>query len=423
MVSSSSLSLLFNSTSSFHTHAPSYSSSPTTYGRLVSPSKALLEEPKPPNSVSLRCSQKSCVKFVAFSSTTSTQVTEDGSCGEQLLHKTSKFERFKEGSDGGSWDLQTAIVSYKSRFPSSSLVQVDLVSTIHIADKEYYKTLQEELESYDCVLYEMVISREALVKKGKLFSLKRLGGHGSYAEEFTTGSIRRQMAGILGLDVQGDCLDYGADNWFHADLDYETFEQLQLERGEDFSTLVEAMTLKAVAEDLGPWKAIFQASVYQEVEALSRLDFGAAMKIFMAKRLLCEFPGAAPDVEANSVIIGERNRAACEALTRAIDEGHKRIAILYGGGHMPDLERRLQEGFNLSPTGVRWITAWAIRCRSRESAALAFLRALAKVLRWSLRLILYLWLLRRLGSAVMHIASKFAEKHGMRSLLKAGQNS
>ncbi|KAJ4822594.1 hypothetical protein Tsubulata_121923 [Turnera subulata] len=390
MVSSSSLSILLNPTSSLHTHASSYSSSPTTYGRLVSPFKALLEKPKPPNSVSLRSSQKSCVKFVAFSSNINTQVTEDGSSPEQLLHKTSKFERFKEGSDGGSWDLQTSIVSYKSRFPTSRL-QVDLVSTVHIADKEYYKTLQKELESYDCVLFEMVISREGLVKTGKHFTLKRLE-EGSFVEGFTMiGFIQCQVAGILGLQI--DCLDYKADNWFHADLDYETFEQLQLERGEDLFTLVGDVTLKEdMAED--------QVSGYQEIEALSRLDFGAAMKIFVAKGLVAEFPGPAPDVEANSVIIGERNRAACEALTRAIDEGHKRIAILYGVDHMPDLERRLQEGFNLSPTGVRWITAWAIRCRALDT--LAFLSALAIA-------ILILLLLRLLGSAVMHIASESAD--------------
>ncbi|KAA8535135.1 hypothetical protein F0562_030138 [Nyssa sinensis] len=55
------------------------------------------------------------------------------------------------------------------------------------------------------------------------------------------------------------------------------------------------------------------------------------------------FTQVTEDVEEKSVIIGERNRAATEALQRAIDEGHNKIAILNGGGHMPDLGRQLRE--------------------------------------------------------------------------------
>lgn len=69
----------------------------------------------------------------------------------------------------------------------------------------------------------------------------------------------------------------------------------------------------SIPEELGPWKSkllwasrvvpmplvgLFiigsvcdvgnQASEYPELEALSRLDFGAAMKVFLAKRLTSE---------------------------------------------------------------------------------------------------------------------------------------
>lgn len=90
------------------------------------------------------------------------------------------------------------------------------------------------------------------------------------------------------------------------------------------------------------------------------------------------------DVEERSVIIGERNKAATEALRRAIDEGHNKIAILYGGGHMPDLGRRLREEFDLVPSQVQWITAWSIRNRNLTSNSLPFLKTMAKVLGWPL---------------------------------------
>lgn len=89
-------------------------------------------------------------------------------------------------------------------------------------------------------------------------------------------------------------------------------------------------------------------------------------------------------MEAKSVIIGERNKAATEALRRAIDEGHNKIAILYGGGHMPDLGRRLREEFDLVPSQVQWLTAWSIRNSNITSSSLPFLKTVAEALGWPL---------------------------------------
>lgn len=327
--------------------------------------------------------------------------------------------RFKRGNSDA--ELQTAVVSYKKKFPWSLLrpfLQVDLVSTIHIADKEYFATLQKELETYDCVLYEMVASRESLEGRQYRGATKKLKASRSRGFNIL-GCIQRQMARLLTLDFQLDCLDYQAENWYHADLDYETFKLLQHEKGESFFTFARDMTLRStkamvqptsIPEELGPWRSkllwasrvlpmplvglVIIGSVcadvgsprseYPELEALSRLDFGAAMKVFLAKRLTSEFTQVTADVEEKSVIIGERNRAATEALQRAIDEGHNKIAILYGGGHMPDLGRRLRDEFDLIPSGVQWITAWSIQNQNLTTSSLPFLKTMAEVLGWPL---------------------------------------
>ena len=97
----------------------------------------------------------------------------------------------------------------------------------------------------------------------------------------------------------------------------------QLEKGESFFTFARDMTLKStkamvlptsLQENLGFWRSKLlwasrvlpmplvglliigsvcadggtQASEYPELEALSRLDFGAAMKVFLARRLTSE---------------------------------------------------------------------------------------------------------------------------------------
>lgn len=347
---------------------------------------------------------------------------------EQFLKNNSiaDFMRFKKGSssdddeEAGTAELQTAVVTYRKKFPWSLLqpfLQVDLVSTIHIADKEYFVALQKDLEPYDCILYEMVASRESLDSRKSSISRKKLKSSRSRGFNII-GFIQRQMARFLTLDFQLDCLDYEGENWYHADLDFETFKLLQLERGESFFTFARDMTLRStkalvqptIPDDLDPWRSKLlwasrvlpmplvglliiggvctdvksQPSEYPELEALSRLDFGAAMKVFLAKRLTSEFTQVTADVEAKSVIIGERNKAALEALQRAMNEGHNKIAILYGGGHMPDLGRRLREEFDLVPSEVQWITAWSIRNRNLTTSSLPLLKQMAEVSGWPL---------------------------------------
>ncbi|KAL9224047.1 hypothetical protein vseg_000121 [Gypsophila vaccaria] len=352
----------------------------------------------------------------------------DGGDEEEEEDETTAAETFFENNSIADFmrfrkrdsELQTAVVRFRKRFPWSLLrpfLKVDLVSTIHIADKEYFETLQNELENYDCVLYEMVTSRESLENRRNALAKKRLKSSRSRGFSII-GFIQRQMAQILALDFQLDCLDYETENWYHADLDFETFKSLQLERGESFFTFARDMTIKstkamlqpAIPENLDPWRSkllwasrVFpmplvglliiggictdgggQVKEYPELDALSRLDFGAAMKLFLAKRLTTEFTQVTADVEENSVIIGERNKAAIEALQKAIDKGHNKIAILYGGGHMPDLGRRLREDFDLVPSQVQWITAWSIRKRDLKSNSIPFLKTMAEISGWPL---------------------------------------
>jgi hypothetical protein len=75
-----------------------------------------------------------------------------------------------------------------------------------------------------------------------------------------------------------------------------------------------------------------------------------------------------------SVILGERNAAAMAALQQALDGGCRKVAILYGGAHLPDLARRMEADFESSYGGTQWITAWCVlcsapaqRCKSCES--------------------------------------------------------
>jgi hypothetical protein len=61
-----------------------------------------------------------------------------------------------------------------------------------------------------------------------------------------------------------------------------------------------------------------------------------------------------------STLISERNKVALQALREQIDAGKTKIAIFYGAGHLPDMEKRLLSDFDLRRQGERWCVAWRL---------------------------------------------------------------
>lgn len=73
----------------------------------------------------------------------------------------------------------------------------------------------------------MVASRESLENRRKSGPTKMVKS--SKTRGFSIiGCIQRQMARVLTLDFQLDCMDYQSEKWYHADLDFETFNLLQV---------------------------------------------------------------------------------------------------------------------------------------------------------------------------------------------------
>lgn len=343
------------------------------------------------------------------------------------LNSIADFTRFRDNGIQGA-ELQTAIITYKTRFPLSLFrpQKVDLVAAVHIADREYFSNLQRDLSKFDRVLYEMVADKDKL-QTNRLGKMRwrpprrlpgRRGGHGFSI----IGAIQRTMATLLTLEFQLECMDYRRENWYHADLDYDTFAVLQRERGESFLSFAKdltAMSSKAITKaafepspGLDPWRQKLQwisrvmpmpllgllliegvcapshapLKTSPEMKALLELDIPGALKVFLAKQITTDFADSTSPLVENSVIIGERNRVAMEELRAAFKEGCSKVAVFYGSGHLPDMDRRLREEFNLYPTGINWRTAWAIRGREHNTASelSVFLSSLAKKSGWAL---------------------------------------
>jgi hypothetical protein len=290
----------------------------------------------------------------------------------------------------------------------------------------YFSSLQKELSTYDRVLYEMVADKNKMqtnrLGKMRWKPPRRVPGrHGGQGFSII-GTIQRLMAQLLTLEFQLECMDYRQENWYHADLDFDTFQVLQRERGETFFSFAKDLTAissKAITRaaltpgpHLDPWRAkllwvsrmvpmpllgLFviegvcapsDAPLKQvpEMKALLELNPAAAFKVFLAKQITTDLTDGASALVENSVIIGERNRVAMDELQEALRDGCKKVAIFYGSGHLPDMDSRLREQFGLEPIGINWRTAWLIKGRDFNPAGSfsEFLSALAKASGWPL---------------------------------------
>ncbi len=260
-----------------------------------------------------------------------------------------KFIRFIDGGDN-TGRLETAIAVYEGEGGE----KVELVGAVHIADAGYYARLAERFTTYDSLLYEMIKPDGAAPpgpgdRGGSLISL-----------------LQRGMGGGLELAYQIEAIDYGAENFVHADLDAETFREMSKERGQ---TLPKLLLQSAVQEFL----STFKDGGGRKGDPMLELKMLAAMfSKERARRLKYLFARELQDIEEvmaglekgiggeESVILIERNKKAIEVLRERLSAGEKHIGVFYGGAHLPDLEERILREIGLRRTGVRWETAWLI---------------------------------------------------------------
>jgi hypothetical protein len=260
-------------------------------------------------------------------------------------HMAPEFARVDHDASDRPRALQMSVVSYAPA-AGNSLLQVDLISAIHIGDPGYYAELNERFRDYDIVLYELVAPKAALQgdrldrRKGVL-STAQVG-----------------MTKLLNLSFQLEEIDYQAGNFVHADLSPEELRASMEERGESlyvyFWRIVFA-TLNEYAKDpLG----------LRDMEMLSGMitaDEDRSFKVMMAYEMtnLDSVQDVLGDDSSNAVI-GARNQRAVDVLRRAIEAGAQRIGIFYGVAHMPDLEERLIEQLDMSYDGTDWVDAWQL---------------------------------------------------------------
>jgi hypothetical protein len=247
--------------------------------------------------------------------------------------------------------LETSDVVYRNR----AGVKVRLVSAVHIAMESYFQDIQRTVVGCDAVLYEMV--------KPKDSPPPRKGAQ----SDSGVSKLQRFLKDRLDLSFQLDQIDYSKKNFVHADLDAETFAEMQQERGESFATLMLSALLRSLSDPSA--LRTYDDEPTDMMDLMTRPDGERQIKLLLARHLGdIEREAMGINLLNGTVILTERNKAAMKALDKAITSGRRNIAIFYGAAHMPDLSTRLEaRGFTYDSTS--WRAAWEVQIRPDAPSA------------------------------------------------------
>lgn len=261
-----------------------------------------------------------------------------------------KYIRYVE--KGKEAKLQTAIAHFVR---DSDGKTVDLIAVIHVADMGYYDVLDNRMIEYDAVLYEMMggpynkaVEEAAQAEGSPLEGLSLVHG---------------VIQSLLKLEYQKDGIDYMRRNFVHADVDWEKYQSLSAERNQTIMTwfarvikLAESENLPGIPKDENESRVVLGSLlgsvINGDAPALKRT---LAPILSEAEMMITRLEG-----EEGTVLVTERNKVAFEALREQMRFGKRKLAVFYGGGHMPDMEKRLIAlGFRKDKT--EWLTAWDIK--------------------------------------------------------------
>jgi hypothetical protein len=263
-----------------------------------------------------------------------------------------KFMRFVEDTHGGG-RLETAIATYRNAAGQT----VRLVAAVHIGEKSYYEGLNDTFKSDDAVLYEMVKPKDMGAPKPHAPAKSGIS------------QFQHLLKDSLNLDFQLDDVDYSAPNFVHADLDAETFEKMQEERGESMFTLMLRQMMDALAHpENGPGANLDGDQVINElINIVTRPDSERQMKLLLARHMGdAEKAAAGMDGPNGSVILTERNKAAMKVLAKTLKEGKQNISVFYGAAHMPSMSQTLMKDLGFHPVGIEYRMAWDLAIRADQ---------------------------------------------------------
>jgi len=327
--------------------------------------------------------------------------------------------------------FQTAAIELQQPGGPDS-ARVRLVGSVHIADPTYFKALEEACADCDVVLYEMITSKGNVLTDN---TDDRWPAKEQLGVELAATDALRNLASAHGLEPQLDNMHFfGKKNWYLSDITREQLCLLQRARGEralDDTTKSRFAHLQEMAQ-------IFWDGFTSRGKVLPKFLFMRNNLSALPFRLLrlCMWLTPAPELQlllldwarqyppaggfskilrsmvgaavhgdlltlrrlafsqmltssqmspAPEVLVLERNSKVVLDVEKALKSGAKKVAVLYGGLHMKDMEAKLRRHLNFQRVavmegevgrerGAQWHTAWTMPAYTAQKQVLvAFL--------------------------------------------------
>ena len=264
---------------------------------------------------------------------------------ESNRHSMASYVRYLRPGQDTPARFDTSIV----RFQHANGKSLDLVSAVHVGSENYYKQLNELFESYDTVLFELIIPEEMVGEK--LPAVLEIEGGLS--------DIQNMMAKTMGLTTQIGSIDYSAENLVRADLTTEQFLQGMRKNRESLFTYLSKMLSEGSSDsELGISDQEFaELSFFRLYRGKPTAKDRKTMRKLFAYTLAEEADGGG--IFGDTTLIKDRNLAALETLEEQLKSDSNTFALYYGAAHMPHLASELREKGWVS-TSTTWLTAWRI---------------------------------------------------------------
>ncbi len=241
-----------------------------------------------------------------------------------------------------------------------------LAGVSHIGDSNYYAVLQRQLDAQSLVLFEG-ISADA----GGQRAPEGGGPAGSTANPSRSdvSSLQSSLADSMGLVFQLSAIDYQRPNFRNSDLSIPELRQL-------LATYPAAPGESSASDRFEGVLGMMQGGSFLDSLLQVGLRFlGGSPKLQALGRLalmdligdiqgdLGRLQALPPDMkQLLEVLLQRRNEKVLGDLRTDLKRVGPRgsIAVFYGTGHMPDLERRLRQDFRYRPADQRWLTAFSV---------------------------------------------------------------
>lgn len=179
-----------------------------------------------------------------------------------------------------------------------------------------------------------------------------------------TKGLQSQMAEGLGLVFQLDAMTHEHANWRNSDLSIDQVESRIAGAGGDANELFSTLDGSSIGAGLA--KMLF--GLMKMMPGFQLIGKVAMMEMLgRADELIDSVPGMEHMMD---VIIKDRNEVVMDDLARIIEKEKsiKTVGIIYGGGHMPDLEKHLAE-MGYKESGVQWLDAISVDLPKKKQDA------------------------------------------------------